>query len=319
MKLIFLNTFRFLLFTILTFGCSQSTSWTEVHGGENVGSTLSSIYFFDSQNGFVSTTFDLFKTNDSGQTLEQVDKLPDMTFDSIYFDSHGNGWITGTENGVPKILRTVDRGETWNPVILESDPIGEFSNVGFTRFYDVCFGDNDRGWIAGDKGVVGVTLDNNRLVASNSFYLPFAIFSVTCSGTMSFAAGKQGTILSYNGQWTKETKGSDITFTRIKKVAGNIWVVGGNSTKGSVFTKSVVSRIWEDRTPPNSRIFFDITPVNDQIYLAGSAGSLFGTRDNGRSWNTLSLSTAIDLSRIFCTDSVCWIIGDRLTIFRSHQ
>lgn len=289
-----------------------------MHGGENVGSILGSVYFFDDKSGILSTTFDLFRTNDGGTTLERLDELPEMTFDSIYFDTQGFGWIVGGTSQSPKILRSADMGRTWATVPLETDGSEELDTSRFSRFFDICIGANGLGWIAGDKGVVGIFFENDRLIASKSFYFPHSIFSITCTGAKSFAAGQNGTILSYNGEWKEERLGADVTFTRIRVIEDQIWVVGGNSTKGVVFSRSETDGKWLDRSPRTSSIVFDITPTNQQILLAGANGLLLGSSNLGDSWESLDIRPQGDLSRIFCSDSNCWVIGDRLSIFRSE-
>ncbi len=122
----------------------------EVHFPE--GNFPAGIFFHDNNNGWISIVnlisssvindVPVFFTNDGGKTWTASEMIKDGGLRCIYFINKNLGWTAGLQN----IYRTTDGGRHWK---AEFSPSG-----GFLFAKDICFVDENCGWILNWDGAV---------------------------------------------------------------------------------------------------------------------------------------------------------------------
>ncbi|MCD4695629.1 MAG: hypothetical protein K8S16_05240, partial [Bacteroidales bacterium] len=159
------------------------STWFELNStGIN---SLSCLYFFDLNDGWVAGN-GIYKTMDGGSTWEYNFGINENNFRSIQFISDQTGY-TGNYNG--KVFKTTDGGMSWDLNYEFGSPIvkifflGEFTGWALswhdiltttdggenwaeislpawnTKFNDVQFIDENRGWIVSDNGLLMGSVD----------------------------------------------------------------------------------------------------------------------------------------------------------------
>jgi len=124
-----LNSIVFIDDSIGWIGGEEGTILHTTNGGETwtsqetnlLGFGINDFFFLDENNGWAvcsggtSNVFGrLLKTQDGGDSWEQVPTNFQYAFYSVHFVSPTKGWITGLGSGGNNLLITNDGGETWN-------------------------------------------------------------------------------------------------------------------------------------------------------------------------------------------------------------
>jgi photosystem II stability/assembly factor-like uncharacterized protein len=113
---------------------------------------ISSVYFTDSQHGWMAGHKVILHTSSGGQTWEEIWTGPHFLQD-IFFTDEQHGWAIGdSATRYPHrdvIMRTTDGGMTWEE---------QFPGFGSYK-KSIFFTDNEHGWIARDEGDILYTVD----------------------------------------------------------------------------------------------------------------------------------------------------------------
>ncbi len=124
-------------------------TWIRQYSG-NPGTEISSVYFFDTTNGWACGGKGLLlKTTDGGiNWVEQTSGTSYFLIDMHWLDTQ-TGWIV-TNTG-SSVLRTTDGGINW--AISYTGP-GELTSIFFVNA--------DKGWVTGGPGIIRVTTDGGN-------------------------------------------------------------------------------------------------------------------------------------------------------------
>ena len=188
---------------------------------------------------------------------------------------------------------------------------------------DVCFVDQDNGWISGYTGTMlhttdgGDTWNTQNIPPSNAYYSVF--FTDLLNG---WATGYDGRIVhtTDGGQtWVFQTAPVNTDYYKVYFVNSNIgWIAGGdagsfptfiehrvilNTTNGGASWSAQYSQSNKSRL--NSIIFVD----QNNGYAAGESGIIMKTTDGGSNWSEQEIPS-FDFSNIFFTDNLTgWVTG----------
>lgn len=124
-------------------------TWTALNNGNDIiDEGITSIFFLDPNNGFISGGFNqrkVMKTIDGGSTWSQVESI---SFGQLQFINNQIGYAhrIGYSNG--RMYKTTDGGNTWNISIEVDEKINAFDFV-----------DENNGYFVGDQGLIYKTND----------------------------------------------------------------------------------------------------------------------------------------------------------------
>ena len=99
----------------------------------------------------------IFKTDDLGETWEQIASGTDFHLRDVCFVNPQKGWIAGDK----VVLYTEDGGNTWN---IQLDEVSFYAH-----FYAIHFVDENQGWVTGRNGISYHTKDGGLNWVSQSF------------------------------------------------------------------------------------------------------------------------------------------------------
>jgi photosystem II stability/assembly factor-like uncharacterized protein len=98
--------------------------------------------FENGTGGAIITEFPILITEDGCKTWQSSDYLHDAGFRCVFFTDELNGWVAG----IKSVYRTTDSGKSWT---MEFSP-----SKGYLRAKDICFVNNDFGWIINWDGKI---------------------------------------------------------------------------------------------------------------------------------------------------------------------
>lgn len=106
-----------LLLFILNVHTVSSKGWIPLING--LGNQLNSVFFTDSQTGYIAGNGTILKTSDGGDSWTKTINS-DNNFFSVYFTDATTGYVTGGFfEGF--ILKTTDGGSSWSTLIYTDD------------------------------------------------------------------------------------------------------------------------------------------------------------------------------------------------------
>jgi len=108
---------------------------------------VASVYFIDTQTGWVLTGNEIYHTTDGGQTWDssQLDiKNATRMGGEIYFTDKKRGWAV---TGDPIIFSTEDGGKTWKDQF-------NYASVTYDSLMSISFGDDKRGCAIGSRAII---------------------------------------------------------------------------------------------------------------------------------------------------------------------
>lgn len=222
-------------------------------------------------------------SDDEGQTWQQVDSPVSVDLVSVYFSSDTTGWATG-HSGV--VLKSIDGGLTWNKLIdgrqvetLMRDYYQQRLNAGnesaehFLRdvdlnfqngpelpFLDVWFANDDQGFVVGAFGMILATQDG----------------------------GKTWT------PWMDRIENPDVLHLNAVGSAGeNVFIVG---ERGVVWKLDPETQQFVAHQSGYTGSFFGVTGDEENVVVFGLRGNAYRSRDDGNSWQPLSLPTRASIN-----------------------
>ena len=299
-------------------------TWTEI--SPKSLSNINCMYWIDADTGFAygsgnqDTVF--LKTTNKGTSWEKIKMPPSYsitmnTINNIVFSNDHDGVAVG-EGG--NILVTSDGGVTWN-----------YKNKCFPAFYDLNF--PSKNTIYGTSGLVlfkstDAGFNWERMQSADSLQVIYDI---------SFRDSCKGYIKGYLDRLYKTTDGAEnleyikmpvkfypYTSTSINLVEDTIFVIGQTIKPNSVgiIAKSTnEGQTWKIDTIFKSDANIYSVLFESKIWFVFNGDKLFSSKDNGRTWQTLSsFKTANFMTSLAYLDSITLVGTTNLnTIVRSKN
>jgi photosystem II stability/assembly factor-like uncharacterized protein len=315
-------------FILLNSGCDPFATgfltgkpqWQKISdASESHAPAIASLHFFDQSNGLASVATQVKTTSDGGISWKTVFEDDEASFGPLVFGSDGTGWVLGVKNKALFLVRTDDKGKTWNAVFF--DPATEEvvkTRLGVPR--DICQADDTTLWVMGDRGVLRLNAQKPQL-SQTLFSEIENLLSISCEGeNRLWAIGEDRSVHKYEDGWARMKIDDDFLPTKIRVKDNQVWVIGGrpNPLGAVVWTTETTAQHWQSRSPEFEGTLLDIQMQDDnQGWLIGTNGSIFNTFDGGQTWKRVSSPTSSDLiTMFFVRPKLGWIGGDKTTVLR---
>lgn len=222
-------------------------------------------------------------SDDEGHTWRQVKSPVSVDLVSVWFSSDTTGWATG-HSGV--VLKSIDGGLTWNKLIdgrqvetLMRDHYQQRLNAGnesaahFLRdvdlnfqngpelpFLDVWFGNDNQGFVVGAFGMILATQDGGKT------WIP----------------------------WMDRIENPDVLHLNAVGSAGeHVFIVG---ERGVVWKLDPETQQFVAHQSGYTGSFFGVTGNEENVVVFGLRGNAYRSRDDGSSWQPLSLPTRASIN-----------------------
>lgn len=167
--------------------------------------------------------------------ISEVRVREDVVLNAVFFVDPVHGWIVG-ERGL--ILRTADRGESWERTVLPRPPgageeeiaeemgEAELEALGVVApspsLYGVFFVSPLEGWVVGQEGTVAWTQDGGRSWELQPSNVQEPLYDVGVVGNTGWIVGDKGTVLmSTDGgkRWEKEDLDLEYRLSWLRRLA----------------------------------------------------------------------------------------------------
>lgn len=296
------------------------------NGGLNTRSDLLAVDFTNDRLGWVvGTRGGIFKTEDGGLHWRQqkIDTMRDVLSVSFYNDLIG--WVVG-QDGL--IYRTSDGGKTWERQISPKTK----------QLLDVCAVTAEKCWAVGDWGVMVYTDDGGDTWQDRT-YKEDIIFNqvVFVSEMEGWIAGEIGIVLhTIDGgdTWSPIDEISQDTLFSISFSSDQEGIAVGLG--GIILRTEDGGTTWE-RTDEGadtarsysygrgdaSKAIYSVNMWNNNVVLAGDAGTVMYSNDIGRTWSKVELPSVARLiwlrGTCLSSDKRAYIVGARSMIFILEQ
>ena len=240
-------------------------TWESLNTG--VGNGLRKVRFVSSQVGFAcGTSGTLVRTLNGGDTWQSMNTGTSIGLLAMEFINDSTGFIAGGGSGGNLILKTTDTGNSWT--IVEN-------NLPWAAF-DMHFVNQDTGYVSGVLGVIYKTTDGG----DNWFSLnhptgpgnPVWTGIYFTSADTGYVAGQNGSISKTTDggiTWTPQTTPGTDYLNTVYFTNRNTGYAAGNS--GAIY-QTVDGQNWSAVNTSFSTALRAAVEVNNQIYMAGSAG-----------------------------------------------
>jgi len=264
-----------------------------------------SLCFTDNLNGVAVGTGYIARTTDGGATWPLVQNAPSLN--SVCLLDNGKGWAVGvgrayafTENGGLSWVYEPGNGAYRHLLSVSAAneysvwAVGEYGNIfestsglvnlvpvstGTTdELRDICFVDQDNGWIAGGK--------------ANPFSGP-TMYKTTNGGI----------------HWIPVDLPGDNTLFGLDFIDKNTgWAVGSD---GLIFKTTDGGNSWSVHLTDNQDWLYDIFFLNEDLgWIVGSGGTILKTTDAGANWTHKTSGSYATLSAVyFVNENVGWAVG----------
>jgi len=338
-RLVSLSTSVCVLICCSFLGSDLTTSWRVLsQQGLSHAGPFHSIIFFDELNGFALTALGLASTTDGGTNWTWLLESGNRGFYSMRFVDRQTGWIVGAEskpsegdsaigstNRSPFILKTEDGGKAWRGIDLNQFLSSEGTK--FSTFFSICTEHSGTVWLAGNAGIVEATIQSDKLRTSQVTTTRAAVKDLSCndSGEV-WAVGDNGLVMHYRGKnWASiEYPNGSAFYNRVKVIGNAVWITGGIRERGQdgatgLLASSRNESAWENRTPPEAGLLFDLDLSENEGWLVGVQGSIYYTNNGGTTWKKESSPTENDLFSVFLNAKQGWIGGDKLIVLGLKQ
>ena len=292
---------------------------------------FSHVVFLDKKIGFAVSGSSIERSKDGGVTWEPIQTPGIQGFYSLIFTDTQHGWAVGTENKRPLVLKTTDKGDTWQAANFDEQGLNKLDGK-FVSFLDICFDMSGRSWMVGEGGIVEAITDGPNLQIAGTLPTEEILHNVSCSDSGKvWAVGQGGAIYQHQNNWTKMEMDKSYSFKRVFVKDHDIWVLGGSGAVGENLLVGISrpglllrsrdnGRTWENKTPMSAGSLYDLF-IKDEIgWLVGAEGSIYSSNDGGDSWTKFESRTQNDLRKIFFLDSDNgWICGGNATILKYRK
>uniref|UniRef100_UPI003BA6B7C7 WD40/YVTN/BNR-like repeat-containing protein n=1 Tax=Emticicia sp. TaxID=1930953 RepID=UPI003BA6B7C7 len=220
-------------------------------------------------------------TRDGGKTWEQR-SFTDFYFSDIQFVDENNGFLLGNKNSRPYILKTIDKGVTWQVIDV---------NFPYQGFEDLYFIDGQTGWIAGSGKSILKTTDGgfNWFVQAMDFGSGINFNSIFFANTQNgWAVGNNGYVyLTSDGgnNWFERRADTFRSLRAVYFVNQHKGFVVGEG--GEVFSSVDGGNSWSEVTEITDKLTTLYTRIQfvDELngFIFGGSIILY-TNDGGITW-----------------------------------
>ncbi|MBU0692921.1 T9SS type A sorting domain-containing protein [bacterium] len=316
----------------------------------NVDETLRGVAFTDEMNGWVVGWYgEVLHTTDGGRNWAEFDLYPELPPTSqpdllnIDFYDSQHGWIVGEV-----CFRTTDGGETWeafssnaewlsgvqalseNTIVACGNSgkilriVGE--NINFTTLEiqslrDIEFVDDMEGYVVGDVGIVGKTMDGGL-----SWQIVDAGASNLRLNGVAFADPQQAIIggLSYSlyrttelGQeWESVSPGVPPQFNSVSFANQELGFCLNEQDELLKTTNGGVNWFLHPFSATFGLYCLRFSSETD-LWIVGAQGAVYHSEDAGESWNTVIVPANGGLRDIAFFGTHIWMTGDNGTVIHS--
>lgn len=264
-------------------------------------------------------------------------------------------WAVGNSD---TILRTIDRGQTWEP-----RPSITARGVIKHNWYGVAAMDKDNAWVVGEEGAILRTSDGGATWREEDSQTEVNLNAATMvDRSTAWAIGSGGIIRKSSGggsPWTPVTAGAgqglnDISVVspqvlflssnngRVLKTTdgGNSWSVlnvgmdealigiSASSARdiwavspgGMVFRTANGGTAWDDmRAIRRTELTGILAQDNATAWVTGFGGTVLGTNDRGATWVRQTTGTISNLGRIAAAEGSTWVVGSGGVILHARD
>jgi len=250
-------------------------SWDDISGFSHY--RLSSMYFLDSDNGWASDGYTIYRSSDSGDTWEELK----YQFRSISIIDSNNIFVSGNTEKTPYIsviLKSVDGGNNWNSVGPNATGI----------IFSSCFIDSANGWFVGTNPDIIRTTDGGSSWITNYSSQSNTLYDVEfINKRIGWAVGESGTIIkSTDGgiNWIPQNIDPTLDLSTIEVIDSNLCFINA----GTYILKTVDGgNNWD--VSYKEGYFSDIQFLNSTVgFSLDFWGKIIKTTDTGNNWFILS-------------------------------
>jgi photosystem II stability/assembly factor-like uncharacterized protein len=270
-------------------GVFKSTDMGKTWERKGGSGWATAIYFITPKIGYLGNTVGgILKTNDGGNTWQQISDMKWTWHKDIKFFNDKIGWLvsTGLYSHYGIIRKTTDGGLTW---AVQDSQLN-------TSYNAVSVIDSLNAIVVGDGGRVQSTTDGG----SNWYYEGTNdmgdYFDIISQGSKKWITGGSGGFprifrsKDYAHHW--EIKSSVLTENSIKEISFsdslNGWAVGYN---GVLLYTSDGGVKWSPKNLFSINFASVSTPTAEDVYLAGDNGEFIKSTDGGTNWQVKNTGT----------------------------
>ena len=230
------------------------------------------ISFSGSTGYVVSDLANIFKTTDFGGSWIDLSSGTRSFLYAIESAGVNNIFAAGSR----EILKSIDKGNTWNQVFSMSSG----------SFYGMHFIDSLKGWAVGSNGSFRKTINGGQTWTGTSTSLGSGVYyTVYFKSADTGFIGGPGLRRSVNGgqTWTGISLGSSSTIRAIDFSGSNIgFAVGAN---GAIFRTIDGGSTWTALNSNTTKYLLAVQVLNDSTAIVGGEdGYVFRTTDTGNTW-----------------------------------
>lgn len=284
------------------------------------------LHFFDSDVGIAVTGLSISTTDDGGRSWRSVRDGSGSGFHGLIFTTPQSGWIVGSDSGTPLILTTSTRGlhwQDWKKLDFDQRVLQGVSGK-IRYFSDICFDQSGKAWLVGNSGIVQAELGEKTVSISSVFHTPEIMYSVACGDAGDVWAVGQNGVYRYKEEWQRQELARNLRFVKVLADGSNVWLLGEEEVatsledeggRGLLLKSENGGQSWTNLTPVAAPALFDLHSSKHGVWLIGSRGRIYFSKDSGTSWHESKSPTSKDLFEIYFLDSkTAWIAGDKATI-----
>ncbi len=319
-------------------------TWAVNHGIANSHSMFRSVFFRNSQEGWIAGDGRLvLHTTNGGNDWSLISSSGLETPGRLLFRSADTGWLVGGSASGGLALKTRDGGTTWDTMLSTS-----------ATLEDVCFLTDSVGWVLGSDAMVHRTSDAGSTWASTPTTLQpplkslyamssdtvwvagyYNLAQTTDAGqtwqirlhiddtfrSITFADRNIGWAAGIGGNIARTTDGGATwTWSQIEgwpaflRIAGQVSGYGlATGHRGLIFLTTDSGQTWSGRTAGAGEDLLSIDfPSAHEGWVGGIGGLIMHTTDEGATWvvsydSSGETAWAID----FVSSSTGWVVGGR--------
>lgn len=234
--------------------------------------------------------------------ISSRDKLYDITV-----VPPGTLWVVGYPG---KVLRSADRGDTWERISLGD---------GDEALFSITYPDPGHGWISGRGGIIFHTADGGKTWTRQESGVEEPLFDLSfVDSSRGWAVGHFGTIIrTRDGGRTWERQYLKKDFTGDLGGRQDAFII---DESGSVFLQD--AGVEREEIPHEKEIDPSLNGVffrNDRLgWVVGEFGIVYRTRDGGETWEPLDSGVETSLFAVrFADDSNGWAVGPKGVVLKT--